>query len=130
MDGIVWRTTRQTALKIHRTANTYAREREAYLRLQKRNLRKLSGFTIPLLMTVNDECLALELTIADRPFVLDFTEARLDAAFPELDDPAWIREKQRVYGQDWPDVRRLLDALLQYGIAFRDVHPGNISLRP
>jgi hypothetical protein len=69
-------------------------------------------------------------SIVKRPFLLDFAQAELDRPFPELDDPAWLNEKSRLFGADWPDVRRLLNALRQYVISFRDVHKGNISLRP
>jgi hypothetical protein len=130
VDGIVWRTGRKTALKIHRFRSRYARERDVYLRLRDRSLRRLAGFHIPLLIDYDDSCLALELLIVDRPFILDFAEAGLDTPIGELDDPAWVAEKARKYGRDWPEVLRLLNALRQYGIFFRDVHLGNISLRP
>lgn len=72
----------------------------------------------------------MELQIVDRPFVLDFSEASLDVPIPELEGPAWLAEKSRKFGRDWPEVQRLLNALRQYGIYFRDVHAGNISLWP
>jgi phosphoglycolate phosphatase-like HAD superfamily hydrolase len=37
------------------------------------------------------------------------------------DDPGWVREKSGLFGARWPDVRRLLDALRQYGIHYTDV---------
>ena len=101
-----------------------------YLRLRTRSLRRLAGFYIPVLIQFDDSCLALELSIVKRPFVLDFAQASLDVPIPELEDPAWLAEKARKFGRDWPEVQRLLNALRQYGIYFRDVHLGNISLRP
>jgi hypothetical protein len=129
IEGFVWRTSRNTALKIHRLKSDYNQERDVYFRLRDRTLRRLSGFTIPLLLNCDDSCLALELSIVKRPFLLDFARAYLDSPFPELDDPAWLAERARKFGRDWPDVLRLLRALFQYGISYRDVHPGNISLR-
>lgn len=128
MDGFVWRTSRISALKIHRFRSGYRQERDVYLRLH--SLHRLAGFNIPLLLDYDDSCLALELSLVDRPFVLDFAQASLDVSPAEFDDPAWLKEKTRIYGRDWPDVQRLLNALRQYGIFFRDVDPLNISLRP
>ena len=130
VEGFVWRTNRNTALKVHRLRSDYKQERDVYLRLRTRSLRRLAGFSIPLLLYYDDSCLAMELSIVKRPFLLDFARAELDAPFPELDDPTWLNEKARLFGADWPDVLRLLNALRQYGISFRDVHKGNISLRP
>jgi hypothetical protein len=56
--------------------------------------------------------------------------ATLDVPPAEFDDLAWLKEKARIYGRDWPDVQRLLNALRQYGIDFCDVDLLNISLRP
>lgn len=33
------------------------------------------------------------------------------------------------FGRDWPEVRRLLEALMQIGIYYDDVHNKNIRLR-
>ena len=129
MDGVVWRTKRNTALKIHRFRLDYNQERDVYFRLRSCSLRRLAGFSIPLLLHYDDSCLALELSIVKRPFVLDFAQARLGGSHPEFDDPAWLNEKARKFGADWSDVQRLLNALRQYGIFFSDLHTGNISLR-
>lgn len=49
---------------------------------------------------------------------------------PQFDDPEWVADRRQMYGDDWPEVLLLLEALLQYGIGYVDVHPQNISLRP
>ncbi|MFG0335220.1 MAG: hypothetical protein ACF8TS_17825 [Maioricimonas sp. JB049] len=64
-----------------------------------------------------------------RPFVLDFAHATLGQSVPHLDDPEWIADRRQMYGDDWPEVSLLLEALLQYGTGYVDVHPQNISLR-
>lgn len=130
LEGIVWRTSRRSALKVHRFVEEYSRERDAYLRLRAYSLHRLAGFSIPILIHYDDERLALELSIVDRPFVLDFAQAALDESPSEFDDPAWRSGLAGMYGRDWPDVERVLEALRQYGIYFRDVHNRNISLRP
>ncbi|MSR57941.1 MAG: hypothetical protein EXS05_09730 [Planctomycetaceae bacterium] len=116
MDGFVWRTNRISALKVHRFRSGYRQERDVYLRLRRHTLQRLAGFAIPTLFDYDDSCLALELSIVERPFVLDFAQAGLDVPPAEFDDPAWLKEKARIYGKDWPDVQRLLNALRQYGI--------------
>jgi hypothetical protein len=101
-----------------------------YLRLKKRSLYRLAGFSIPVLYHYDDACLALELSIVERPWILDFAQASLDVPIQEIDDPDWQNEKARIFGLDWPEIQRLLNALRQYGIFYRDVDPLNISLRP
>lgn len=65
------------------------------------------------------------------PYILDFSACTLDAPPADFDpdDAEWTGEQARKFGRDWPDVRRLLDALRQYGIFYTDVHTQNIRVR-
>lgn len=73
----------------------------------------------------------LEIGYVKPPYILDFAACTLDtppAGF-DPDDAEWTGEQSRKFGRDWPDVRRLLDALRQYGIYYTDVHTQNIRVR-
>jgi hypothetical protein len=131
-DGYVWRTTRDSVVKIHWNTAEFQRELAVYQRLASHSLTRLQGFSIPVLLNYDTPALTLELSFVSPPFVLDFAAANLGAppAGFDPDDPAWQAEKSRLFGRDWPDVKRLLEALRLYGIHFSDVHLGNIRLRP
>jgi hypothetical protein len=80
----------------------------------------------------DQDLLVLELSYVRPPFVLDFAAATLDDPPTEVDiDSAdWIAAKRSVYGERWPDVSRLFDALRHLGIYYTDVHSENIRVDP
>lgn len=129
VDGFVWQTNRVSVIKIFRTVAPYRQELEVYLRLKDLRLRKLQGFDIPWLIGQDDTHWILELSFVSPPFVLDFAAASIGRSSGGDASPDWIAEKRRLFGTDWPDVQRLLDALRLYGIHFPDVHKGNIRVR-
>jgi hypothetical protein len=87
------------------------------------------GFNVPRLVGFDDTLRVLEMTIVERPFVLDFAGAYLDArpAFPEDVWEDWEAEKQDQFEGRWPEVRRVLDAFEEFGVYLLDVTPGNIA---
>ena len=131
IDGYVWRTDQDSVLKVHRYRLGFEVELAVYQRLTKLGLWRLQGFTIPKLLDYAADLYVLELTFVAPPFILDFAAVRLDG--PPLgfdpEDHSWIAEKKRMFGSDWPDVQRLLNGLLQYGVYFPDVHLGNVRVR-
>jgi hypothetical protein len=132
VDGYLWRVTGDSVIKVFRHDRQFDQELAVYQRLTARRIDRLQGFAVPILLNHDSEQRILELSLVSPPFVLDFAAAGLDAPPPgfDPDDPVWLAEKQRLYGGDWHDVKRLLDALRLYGIHFADVHLGNIRLRP
>ena len=84
---------------------------------------------MPQLVDCDDDLRVLEMTIFERPFVLDFAGAYLDTR-PEFPADVWadweadMREK---FDARWPDVRRVLDAFEELGIYLLDVSPSNIA---
>jgi hypothetical protein len=69
----------KTAVKTHRSREPYLREREAYERLMEAGVSEILGFRVPLLLRFDDALLVVEMTVVERPFVLDFAGAWLDA---------------------------------------------------
>jgi len=47
----------------------------------------------------------------------------------DAESEEWNAEQGRKFGRDWPDVKRLLDALRLHGIHYPDVHTQNIRVR-
>lgn len=119
----------RTAVKTHRYAEPYERERDIYGRLREAGIADILGFHVPELIHHDDERLVIEMTIVRRPFVLDFAGAYLDMP-PEFSDEIWDeweREKREQFEQRWPTVQRVLAALEELDIHMVDVSPSNIA---
>jgi len=78
IQGIVYSTNINSALKIHTSEEAYNREKLSYLRLKERNINKIRNFVIPRYKSSNDELLILEISIVTPPFILDFGSAYID----------------------------------------------------
>lgn len=78
-----------TARKVFFEETFYRRELAVYNRLKEAGVRDLLGFAVPQLIRVDDELLALEMTVVERPFIPDFAGAYLDQSAPRFDDEVW-----------------------------------------
>jgi hypothetical protein len=119
-----------TALKVYFEETFYRRELAVYERLKEAGIRELLGFAVPQLIRADDELLALEMTVVERPYVLDFAGAYLDQSAPQFDDEVWETweaDKREKFGLRWPEVQAVLAALKSYGIEMLDVNPGNVA---
>jgi hypothetical protein len=119
-----------TALKVYFAEEFYRRELAAYERLKEAGVRKLLGFAVPQMIRADDELLALEMTVVERPFILDFAGAYLDGEGPQFDDEVWATweaDKREKFGDRWPEVKAVLAALDEFGIQMLDVNPGNVA---
>jgi hypothetical protein len=118
------------AVKIHRYAEAYRREKAAYLRLREVGLCAVRGFNVPQMLRCDDEFLAIEMSIVVRPFILDFAATWLDEP-PDFPRDFWQDEleKREVFGDRWAEVQRVLAALETHGLHMFDVTPTNIAFR-
>jgi hypothetical protein len=119
----------RSAVKFHRYWEPYCRERDAYLRLLDREIRNICGHAVPVLLSHDDGLWALEMTVVDRPFVLDFGGAYLDRP-PDYGTEAlqeWRIQKEEQFEKNWPKAAAILAELRRYGIFVSDVNPGNIG---
>ena len=69
------------------------------------------------------------MTVVERPFVLDFAGAYLDAP-PEFSEEIWAEwetQKREQFEVRWPEVQRVLGALEALDIHMVDVSPSNIA---
>lgn len=133
-DGIVLVARRKAqagkvAVKALRWPEAYERENKVYERLRQEAVITVLGFNVPQLVGGDAELRILEMTIVERPFVLDFAGAHLDARpeFPEEVWADWEAEKREQFEGRWPRVQRVLDAFEAFGIYLLDVSPANIA---
>lgn len=137
-DGIVFNATSQrgepVALKVFVREEAFRRELAAYLRLRDRGVGgavRLRGHNVPVLLGHDDGALAIEMTVVDRPFVLDFASAYLDSP-PEFPPEVWEEREARwrdIFEADWPKAQQIVRALRTLGIHQLDPSPGNIGFQ-
>ena len=126
----MWSTDRFTAIKVFRTPEPFRRELAAYERLTENGVTEVLGFHIPELVQVDEDRMVIEMTIAKRPFVLDFGSAYLDGSAPEFPEEImseWLEQTRRKFGSRWSRVVSLIRALERMGITLTDIHQGNIA---
>ncbi len=127
-DGSVWKTSRRTAVKVFHSSSIYAVELECYRRLQEAQVSEICGFAVPRLAAHSDELLAIEMSLVNPPYVLDFGKVALDR---QPDYPpatiAYVRaEQQEWWGELYPTIQAIVRRLQMLGIYYADPKPGNI----
>jgi len=85
--------------------------------------------TIKEIVHFDDELTVLEMTIVERPFVLDFAAAYLDRRpeFPPEIWAEWEAKKREQFEDRWPVVQGILDSFEEIGMYLMDVSPANIA---
>lgn len=130
-DGTVWATRARAALKVFKTRELYGRELAVYRRLREHGVTALCGHSIPVLEQWDDRLMAIEMSIVQRPYVLDFAAARLDAdkvVFPPEVAAANEARINELFGRrHMPKVAAIRASFERLGIHMTDVHPGNIA---
>jgi hypothetical protein len=84
----------KVALKALRWSEAYEREKSVYGRLRQTGASSVLGFNVPQLIGQDDGLRVLEMTIVERPFVLDFASAHLDSR-PEFPGEVWPIGRRR-----------------------------------
>ena len=129
IDGNVWRTSRQSALKIFARQDTYERERDCYRRLFENGVDLLAGFDVPELVDYSNLLWAIEMTVVTPPCILDFGKAYVDSP-PDYSAEALAEaeaaERELFSDEQWRQVRLVRAALRRYGIHYFDARPSNI----
>ena len=120
-----------SAVKVLKENEAYLREKRVYERLRAAGVRNVMGFNVPQFLGCADDLRVIEMTIVQRPFVLDFAGAHLDTR-PEFAAEIWSDwevEKREQFEWRWPTVEKILAAFEARGIYLLDVSPGNIGFR-
>ncbi len=129
LDAFLWQSTGDSILKVHRYEERFRQELAVYNRLTERGVERLKGFRFPQLLHYDEELQILELSFVSPPYILDFVEVGIGKMPGNFDLDRIEAQQSKQFGKDWPDVRRLLEALMQIGIYYDDVHNKNIRLR-
>jgi hypothetical protein len=127
--GIVYKTNRNTAVKVHHLSQGYERERGVYARLTERSIVSSRGFSIPRIFAWNDDLLVFEMSIVHVPCVLDFGGAYLDLLPDHLQrDELWLEQKAQEFGENWLEAQSIIrDIEFRADIWLADVNTGNIK---
>lgn len=132
IDGIVFATDRNSAVKVLKNLENYSRELRAYKRLKERNIRYVDGLSVPALVDFDDELLVVEMDIVEAPYLLDFGKAYTDEPppFDEEQLAAYQVSLRHFFRKDdLPRVRKIYRILAGMGIIYLDAKPQNIRLR-
>lgn len=130
-DGKVWKSNKNTAVKVLERLVGYFNERDSYLRLAQFGwTEKFDGFWLPQLLGYNDDLWTIEMEIvAAKPYLLDFAKVRSDRPpdFSAEVIEAENKQGQELFEHHWPEVRQLLAGLETLGIYYLDPKPANIA---
>jgi hypothetical protein len=130
IDGTVWSTNGETAIKVFERHNNYSRELACYERLFETGTSYLGEFSVPSLIDHDTELLAIEISIVRPPYLLDFGKAYLDQP-PDFSSEViadWEVEKSALFEpEQWATVKSLIGQLRALGIYYFDAKPANIA---
>jgi len=131
IQGMVFQTSNDSALKVHNDIAAYNREISVYGRLAQYHISKIKNFNIPVLKAFDNTLLCIEMSIVKPPFIVDFAGAYLDDLPEHLFDSnqqaEWQKERLDRFEENTNQVNELLAELeVRYKIFFTDVHPGNV----
>jgi hypothetical protein len=130
-DGDVWKTTRDSAVKVFKYDSGYYNEKDSYLRLAEYGVTKqIAGFWVPQILGWDDDLMVVEMDLMHTPpYIIDFAKVRIDRPpeFPE-DTLDYAEETGRgIFEHNWPSVKLLLAELESYQIYYLDPQRGNIT---
>ena len=129
-DGTVWQIVENTAIKVFERPENYRDELTCYLRFQSARVKSINGFAVPRLRAYEDSLLAIEMSIVEPPYLLDFGKVYIDRPPPYYHDKTIRRialeERQELFEDRWQVVEGLLFELEKLGIYYVDAKPGNI----
>jgi hypothetical protein len=130
-DGFVMRSDRLTAVKFFDRAERFGRELEVYQVLQAKGIHEIVGHAVPELIASNAELHAIEMTIVERPFVLDFAGAKKPHEVPDFEQHVLDEHREHLremFGEQVDDALHVAEMFrIQTGFVLLDIHPGNIA---
>jgi hypothetical protein len=106
-DGIVLQSNRRTAVKFFDQTGRFHRELKVYQTLRAKGIRLVAGHNVPELVLEDGELKVIEISIVQRPFVLDFAGAKLPHEVPDFDDEIMEEHHEHLreqFGERWTDA--------------------------
>ena len=102
-----------------------------YLILRGKGITRVISHHVPELVRFDDSLLAVEMTIAAQPFLLDFAGAYPADEAPDFPPEVWAEwtdEKAEQFGERLAEVLRLRDEFARLtGYVIMDINPKNIT---
>lgn len=128
-DGIVYSTSRPSAIKVFSAPRRYQNELAAYLRLEEFKVTKICGHNVPVLLGNDDALLVIEMSRVVVPYVLDFGKSDVDYCLDFTDEEleSRLEEQAGEFGEDWSGALDIYYKLRFYGIYYHDLSPRNIA---
>jgi hypothetical protein len=130
-DGFVMRSDRPTAVKFFDRYDRFCRELEVYQILDAKGIRWIAGHNVPRLVGADESLRVIEMSIVDRPFVLDFAGAKAPEEIPDFEEHVieeHLAHMRELFGDRWADALHVAEMFRQAtGFTLLDIHPGNIA---
>jgi hypothetical protein len=130
-DGFVLRSDRMTAVKFFDRLDRFDRELEVYQILLARGIDDMAGHAVPQLYRYDQELRAIEMTIVDRPFLLDFAGAKRAHEIPDFEEHVLEEHAahlQELFEHRYGDALHIAEMFRRAtGFTLLDIHPGNIA---
>ena len=102
-----------------------------YQVLHDKGIYQIAGHYVPELVDWDESLLAIEMTIVERPFVLDFAGAKLPHEVPDFEPHVMdehMEHLQELFRERWADALHVAEMFrLATGFVLLDIHPGNIA---
>lgn len=131
-DGFVFKTDRNNAVKFLNEESVYRRELRAYQILRHRAIVILNGFRLPRLLRHDDPLRAIEMSIVQPPFLLDFAAAYTIDEYNHFDFTEDVLAETEakhleMFGDRWPIVNDLCNAFTRHtGLILLDLSLNNV----
>lgn len=120
-----------TAVKFFDRQDRFKRESDVYSLLLDKDIRNVGGHNIPRLLNVVPNLEVLEMTIVERPFVLDFAGAKLPHEVPDFGEEIMAEHYEHLrelFGDRWTEALHVAEMFrVATGYTLLDIHPGNIA---
>jgi hypothetical protein len=130
-DGFVMESSKMTAVKFFDRKQRFTREAEVYSVLRTKGIQIIEGHNIPRLLNIVPNLAVLEISVVDRPFILDFAGAKLPHEVPDFDEEIMAEHHEHLrelFGDRWADAMHVAEMFrLATGFTLLDIHPGNIA---
>lgn len=130
IDGIVFSTSHQSAVKVYERPEPFEREVAAYRRLKKHKVKSVCGHAVPIPIQYSTKLHVVEMSIVRPPYVLDFGKSWVDA-MPDMEPERialFFQQAEEKFEDRFSRAMDIYNELKnRYGIYYFDMKPGNIE---
>lgn len=99
--------------------------------LAAKGIYQVAGHSVPELISAAEHLRAIEMSIVERPFVLDFAGAKRPHEVPDFGEEVMeehLEHLRELFGDRWADALHVAEMFRQAtGLVLLDIHPGNIA---